>query len=120
MSGTMILNQINAMPALGWLVIVSKETKGTVFTLAQGDNEIGREVDEDNAILIKEDMSVSKRHALIRVEENKFTLYDLASINGTFLNNEKISVKELNDEDEVKIGETEFVFKKINNEKYFK
>lgn len=120
MSGTMPLNQAYVMPALGWLVIVSREDKGRVFTLNQGDNEIGREVDEVNAVNIPNDMSMTKRHALIRVENHKFTIYDLASHNGTFVNDNKVSVQELNDEDEIVLGETKFVFKKINSEKYLK
>jgi pSer/pThr/pTyr-binding forkhead associated (FHA) protein len=40
-------------------------------------------------------------------------LYDLASTNGTFINGDPIHVAVLRDDDRVRVGETEMVFKKV-------
>lgn len=56
-----------------------------------------------------DDKAVSKTHAQIDVGEDRVAITDLNSSNGTFVNKEKITRKELKDEDTILIGSNTFV-----------
>lgn len=67
---------------------------------------------EHNHIII-DDNYTSYEHARIVYQEEKFCLEDLQSTNGTFLNGVRIKERvDLQDGDQVKIGETIFVFRR--------
>lgn len=67
---------------------------------------------EHNHIII-DDNYTSYEHARIVYLEEKFSLEDLQSTNGTFLNGVRIKERvDLQDGDQVKIGETIFVFRR--------
>ncbi len=94
--------------ALAILVVKSGKKGGATFPLKKKVINIGRY--SSNEIVI-DDSKVSRQHSKIKIEDDKFVIYDLASTNGTFVNNEKITSFELNDRDEIKIGNTILVFK---------
>ncbi len=56
--------------------------------------------------------SVSAVHAILEIFEDKAVLYDMNSTNGTYINNEKIVVKELRVGDVFRLANVEFVFRK--------
>ncbi len=65
-------------------------------------NSIGRHT--SNKVQLQ-DVSISKNHAAITISRyNKCVLSDLASTNGTFVNNQKIETATLYDNDEIKFG----------------
>lgn len=64
---------------------------------------------DDNSILLNNDHFVSSYHAKIYVRNNEFYLEDLASTNGTYVNEEKISGRiRLRVNDTVRLGSTVF------------
>ncbi len=64
-----------------------------------------------NADLVIQDADVSRRHAVLELSEgNQVVLRDLASANGTFVNDRKISNCVLVDQDRIEVGETEIMF----------
>lgn len=66
-----------------YLVIVEGPQKGARFPLQKGRNVIGR-LDECHVML--EDQSVSRKHAELNFLQQGWTLLDLQSKNGTFVN----------------------------------
>jgi pSer/pThr/pTyr-binding forkhead associated (FHA) protein len=68
---------------------------------------VGRSPDCD---IFLDDVTVSRSHAVIAREEGRFTIEDLGSLNGTFLNRHRIEQATLTDDDEVQIGKYRFVF----------
>ena len=62
---------------------------------------IGR--NESNDIQV-DNLSVSKQHAAISKENDKYVIEDLKSTNGTYLNEKNISRAELTDQDLITIG----------------
>ena len=55
------------------------------------------------------DITVSRRHAEIRRGANGFTVHDVGSLNGTYLNRERVEDGELGAGDELQIGEFKLV-----------
>lgn len=81
---------------------------GITFALTSGDLTIGR--DGDNEIVLAEN-TVSRRHArLLRDSQGQFTLTDLGSANGVYINGERVQRAILSSGDEVKIGDNYFCF----------
>jgi pSer/pThr/pTyr-binding forkhead associated (FHA) protein len=72
---------------------------------------IGR--DASRCELVLDDPAVSREHARIQWEHGQFVLYDLASANGTWVNNNRIQRQPLMDGDMVRIGDTTMVFKSV-------
>ena len=70
--------------------------------LRQGENVIGR---EEHAVAWIESASVSRRHARIVVAQEKATLEDLGSKNGTFVRGQKVTAPVvLADNEEIRVG----------------
>ena len=53
------------------------------------------------------DPSISRQHAQIRKREEGYTIYDLKSLNGVFVNGEKISHQVLVHGDALRLGDIE-------------
>ena len=57
-----------------------------------------------------DDVTVSRRHAELTREGDVFTIRDLGSLNGTFVNKRRIESSALEDDDEVQIGKYRMTF----------
>ncbi len=68
---------------------------------------IGRTNDND---VVLENRGVSRKHAMIEFNENAAVVIDNESLNGTFVNNRKISEEVLRDADVVTIGKYQLVY----------
>ena len=68
---------------------------------------IGRSPECD---IFLDDVTVSRRHAELRREGSVFTIRDLGSLNGTFVNRRRIESSVLEDDDEVQIGKYRMTF----------
>jgi pSer/pThr/pTyr-binding forkhead associated (FHA) protein len=74
----------------------------------QGDRTtIGRSPDCE---IFLDDVTVSRKHAVLSQRDGKFVIEDLGSLNGTFLNRHRIESAELNDGDELQIGKYRLMF----------
>ena len=57
-----------------------------------------------------DDVTVSRRHAEIVHEDDRYVIRDLGSLNGTFVNRRRIESAELAADDEVQIGKYRMTF----------
>jgi pSer/pThr/pTyr-binding forkhead associated (FHA) protein len=80
---------------------------GETFALEQPQTTIGRSPDCD---VFLDDVTVSRRHAAVGRGESGFTIEDLGSLNGTFLNRSRIERGDLENGDEVQIGKYRLIF----------
>ncbi|HUU85782.1 MAG TPA: ATP-binding protein [Phycisphaerae bacterium] len=81
--------------------------KGQTFRTTSEPAVLGRESDQ----IALSDISVSRRHAELRPENGTWTLRDLSSSNGTYLNGVRISDPvSLKHGDQIKLGGTLLVF----------
>ncbi len=85
------------------LTFLSGGTAGLVYTLLPGtETMIGRGAEADIPV---EEPRVSRKHALFRVaEEGAVFVEDQGSSNGTFVNKERVQIRELKDGDRIQIG----------------
>lgn len=68
---------------------------------------IGRTKDND---IVLENRGVSRKHALIEFNEKAAIVIDNESLNGTFVNNRKISEEVLRDDDVITIGKYQLIY----------
>jgi hypothetical protein len=107
---TVLLSSLKRAPVVGWLVALDGPQKGEDFRLRDGQNLIG----SDGAADIRlRGEAISARHASIRYRDGVFSVIDMDSTNGTFLNegDTPIAREELKDSDVVRIGEVSLKFK---------
>ena len=107
------MNQINRgtfKPVVGWVVVMNGELRGRDFRLVDGKNVMGTAADCD---VVLTDPYLSSKHAVIRHENGVFTLVDLDSTNGTYLNERRVSKEDLIDNDKVRLGRSEMKFKSV-------
>jgi pSer/pThr/pTyr-binding forkhead associated (FHA) protein len=99
-------------PIVGWFVALTGQQKGEDFRIRDGPNIIGSASDAD---IVLRDAAISGKHASLRHKDQKFTITDLDSTNGTYLNdrNDPIAREELKDNDIVRIGEVALKFKSL-------
>jgi len=105
--------------------IESRRTVEAILWVKEGDRRghyfpihhrtvIGR--DEGNVIL--DDHRVSGQHAKITIENGKYFIWDLASANGTYVKGRRIrEATPLEENDRIKIGDTVFVVKFLDERK---
>ncbi|HEV2687171.1 MAG TPA: sigma 54-interacting transcriptional regulator, partial [Bryobacteraceae bacterium] len=86
---------------------VAGPLEGSSFPISDEELSIGRE--PSNVVAIP-DASVSRRHCVIRRDDGQYTLHDLNSRNSTFVNGVPVSERMLASGDEIKIGNSLFVF----------
>ena len=82
------------------LIIVAGGSRNTYFELDK-PALIGRTSDCD---LVLDDPSVSRRHARITLDSNRYFVEDLDSFNGVLVNGEKDTKQEFRPDDEIRIG----------------
>lgn len=89
------------------LIVKRGPNAGSKFFLDQDSTTIGRH--PESAIFL-DDITVSRRHAEIRRGEGGFSLHDIGSLNGTYVNRDRVEETALGSGDEIQIGKFKLVF----------
>ena len=99
---------IDALPSGNALLIVKRgPNAGARFLLDQDVTTVGR---HPNADIFLDDVTVSRRHAEFLRDGAIFTVRDLASLNGTYFDGERIDAVKVTDGAEVQIGKFRLTF----------
>jgi serine/threonine protein kinase len=69
---------------------------------------IGRHPDND--VTLSAELMVSRHHAVVALEQGRYVLYDRESVNGTWVNGQRIFRHKLASGDRIQVGHSEFVF----------
>jgi len=80
---------------------------GEHFVLEKEETTVGRSPDCD---VFLDDVTVSRRHAVVKRRDDGFFIEDRGSLNGTFLNRRRIESGRLEDGDELQIGKYRLTF----------
>ena len=92
---------------MGILVVKRGPNAGSRFGLEKDVTRIGRHPDSD---IVLDDVTVSRRHAEFLQRGDGYVVKDVGSLNGTYLNRERIDEAELSNGDEVQIGKFKLVY----------
>lgn len=91
----------------GVLVVKRGPNAGSKFFLDTDVTTIGRHPESE---IFLDDITVSRRHAEIRRSAAGFSLNDIGSLNGTYVNRERVEDGDLHSGDEIQIGKFKLVF----------
>ena len=94
-------------PGVGILVVKRGPNVGSRFALERDLVLAGRHPDSD---IFLDDVTVSRRHAEIVREGSGYVVRDAGSLNGTYLNRQRVETAPLADGDELQIGTFKLVF----------
>jgi len=94
-------------PNTALLVVRRGPNAGSRFLLDSDVTQVGRRPDSD---IFLDDVTVSRRHAEFYRRGSRFAVRDVGSLNGTYVNRDRIEEVALNGGDEVQIGKFRLVF----------
>jgi pSer/pThr/pTyr-binding forkhead associated (FHA) protein len=100
-------NIVGVAPGTAMLIVRRGPSEGTSFLLDADVTTLGR---GDFADVVLDDVTVSRNHAEVRRTPEGWQLRDVGSLNGTYVNRERIEEVVLAGGDEVQIGKYRFVF----------
>jgi pSer/pThr/pTyr-binding forkhead associated (FHA) protein len=89
------------------LVVRRGPNAGSRFLLDKDLVTAGRHPQSD---IFLDDITVSRRHAEIRRKDGRFSVHDVGSLNGTYLNRERVEDADLSNSDELQVGKFKLVF----------
>jgi len=102
------MDSIAALPSGSALLIVRRGPgAGSRFLLDQDVSVAGRHSEAD---IFLDDVTVSRRHASFNRAGARFTVSDLGSLNGTYVNGDVVDNASLADGDEVQVGKYRLTF----------
>jgi hypothetical protein len=97
----------NADSPVAVLVVRQGAKAGSRYAIEASRTSVGRHPDSD---IFLDDITVSRRHAEINQLGNSFEVVDSGSLNGTYVNRERIERVLLSSGDEIQIGKFKLVF----------
>jgi hypothetical protein len=80
---------------------------GETFPLGASPTTIGRSPD---CAIFLDDVTVSRKHAVFSQQGERWVIEDQGSLNGTFVNRDRVETTELSDGDELQIGKYRLTF----------
>jgi pSer/pThr/pTyr-binding forkhead associated (FHA) protein len=99
---------VDALPSGHALLVVQRGPgAGSRFLLDADLVTAGRHPESE---IFLDDVTVSRRHADFRRSGSSFSVSDVGSLNGTYVNRDRIDSVDLKDGDEVQIGKYRLVF----------
>lgn len=91
----------------GILLVRRGPKAGSRYLLDELVTTVGRHPDSE---IFLDDVTVSRRHAEIRLDSEGYVVVDVGSLNGTYLNRERIDERRLADGDLLQIGKFKLMF----------
>lgn len=99
---------VEALPDGSALLVVQRgPSAGSRFLLDTDEVSAGRHPESD---IFFDDVTVSRRHAMFRRTSDGFLVADVGSLNGTYVNRDRIDEVLLSGGDEVQIGKYRLVY----------
>jgi len=89
------------------LVVRKGPNEGSTYVLDAEVTRAGRHPDSD---IFLDDITVSRRHAEIVRRADGFHVVDVGSLNGTYVNRDRVEEAKLGNGDELQIGKFKLVF----------
>lgn len=99
---------LSDIPA-GEAILVERggDGEGDWFSLRTQVTTIGRHPESD---IVLDDITVSRRHSEVRLVDGRYVVSDVGSLNGTYVNQERVDSRVLAQGDELQVGKFHLVF----------
>jgi pSer/pThr/pTyr-binding forkhead associated (FHA) protein len=94
-------------PGQALLLVKHGPNAGSTFLLESDLTTAGRGTDSD---VFLDDVTVSRKHAELRRRDDGWFVHDVGSLNGTYVNRERVDVTKLASGDELQIGRFKLAF----------
>jgi hypothetical protein len=91
----------------GYLMIQMGQEAGSWFQLDRSTMSIGRHPDSD---IFLNDVTVSRRHAEVTLKGDDYYIKDAGSLNGTYVDRERVEEEKLCPGNEIQIGKFRMLF----------
>lgn len=95
-------------PDTALLIVSQGSNEAGRYLLAYDRSTVGRDPRSD---IFLDDVTVSRKHAVISRAGHTFTVADAGSLNGTYVNRERVDAAVLHDGDVVQIGKFRAIFR---------
>ena len=105
--GTVFVDRSAFGPHQGLFVINHGAKAGARYALDADMVSVGRDPGSD---IFLDDITVSRRHAEVERDGARYSIRDVGSLNGTYVNRKLVDQGELNEGDEVQVGKFKLVF----------
>lgn len=102
-----VVNVGGIAPGASTLIVRNGPVPGEVFALDAEHTRLGRHPDSE---IFLDDITVSRRHADVARTDHGYTVTDAGSLNGTYVNQERIDSTALKHGDELQVGKFRLVF----------
>ena len=104
-----VVVNLNELPAeSGVLLVRSGPQAGMRLLLDQDVTSLGRHPESD---VLLDDITVSRRHAeIVRTNDGGYLVRDVGSLNGTYVNRERVEERKLVHGDELQVGKFKMVY----------
>ena len=89
------------------LVVRAGSQAGQAFPLKETVTRLGRHPDSE---IMLDDITVSRRHAEVERTADGYVVRDAGSLNGTYVNQERVDETRLENSDELQVGKFRLVF----------
>ncbi|RBP98036.1 FHA domain-containing protein [Bifidobacterium aemilianum] len=94
-------------PGTALLISTRGAVSGSRYLLDEDEVNVGR---DPHADILLDDSTVSRSHAIFRRQGEGFEVLDAGSLNGTYVNRQRVDRATLNNGDEIMIGKFRLVF----------
>ena len=89
------------------LISTRRAVSGSRYLLDEDEITVGR---DPRADILLDDSTVSRSHAVFRRVNGAYSVIDAGSLNGTYVNRQRVDQKQLNNGDEIMIGKFRLVY----------
>lgn len=89
------------------LISTRGAVSGSRYLLDEDEITVGRDLRAD---ILLDDSTVSRSHAVFRRVNGAYSVIDAGSLNGTYVNRQRVDQKQLNNGDEIMIGKFRLVY----------
>lgn len=89
------------------LISTRGAVSGSRYLLDEDEITVGRDPCAD---ILLDDSTVSRSHAVFRRVNGAYSVIDAGSLNGTYVNRQRVDQKQLNNGDEIMIGKFRLVY----------
>jgi pSer/pThr/pTyr-binding forkhead associated (FHA) protein len=89
------------------LVVKRGPSAGSKILIDRDVTTVGRHPESD---IFLDDVTVSRRHAEVRRKDGRFYVHDMGSLNGTYVNRDRVENTQLASGDELQVGKFKLVF----------